>query len=271
MELVANTEEFEKRLDAVADALLGMVKRNDGPVFKAMGVWLAEVILEDERGGAVVERTPWDHSSRGVRSSESFDLSLYETVGEFLDQEHTGQTIATYCSGAGLAAETFGDAFTQNCLWPAYGDGIRELAADLIDDDGSVPDEVLDGLVMRDVGDCHFEQAFKELPLLETFTKHLQAAIASRAEEAKRQRMAAAEKKKQQDELRTFAGDLVPEIQGTIAGVRYEKSNWGQLLAYLNSLVEIHGKKRVAAAMAFVSVKASNSVSAELKIRFSHD
>ncbi|ADG07561.1 hypothetical protein [Kyrpidia tusciae] len=69
---------------------------------------LVDVVVDEGRFRVVVDETPWDVSTGAKYTGEPYDLSAYETVADFL-KEPTGNTVATYISGHGLAAETYGD------------------------------------------------------------------------------------------------------------------------------------------------------------------
>lgn len=262
-----DNQSFENRIKEVAEDLKKMIASRSGPVFDALGTWFAKVILDNQRGQCRVERTPWDSSSYGCSSGESFDLSEHETVGEFLDNEYTGSTIATYCSGSGFSAETFGDSI-QYVFRSVYDEMFKSKYPDLFDQDDFIPDEVRDSLERLDAEDCLFEDTFRKMPLIECFTKYLGQAMILRAEEAEQRRQCIAEKERIDRAIREIAGNIPNEIESFAGNIKYEKSNWNILLKYLHDISAVYGKNAVSAALALSRISASNSVEIELKKRF---
>lgn len=258
---------FEQRLQEVAQAIRTMAADKQGHPFDRMGTWLAHAILENEHCEARVDKTPWDCSSYGHRTGQPIDISQYETVDDFLENEYTGNTTATFCSGSGFAAESYGSAITY-VLWESYSELLRKLCPDLIDPDGSVPDEVLDGLVMEDASDCLLDQAFREQPLLECFTKHMSTAILERAETERQQREQREIADCKRQELESLAGQIPSLIEEFAAKRKFEKANWHLLLEYLDRLIEVEGATEVAAAIRCAQLQLSASVSSELRARY---
>lgn len=125
--------------------------------------------------------SPGDWSTHGTPSGESFDLTQYQTVGDFLEQEFTGNTRATYCSGSGLTAETYGDVFDYDS-GDMYNDFIQKVTPALSSPDELYTDDrVGDALAMEDVANYDLESSFKQLPLQETFFRHLGEALGERS------------------------------------------------------------------------------------------
>lgn len=238
-------------------------------VFAAWGRWLARVILENHRGEAIEEHTPWDHSTRGQRSDESFDLTPYETVGDFLDNEFTGGTCATYCSGSGLEAETYADRFSADS-YESYNDCIRQTAPALCKpEDGYFDDEVGDALAMEGVNLYEMESSFRNLPLQETFFRSMGQALAERNQERLQNETAAAAAVIKQEHLRQLAGTELPStIEAFSGSTKWEGKNSKSLWNFLDALVEQHGAEKIAAALMFVRISTSNKVASDLKVRY---
>ena len=238
-------------------------------VFAAWGRWLARVILENHRGEAIEEHTPWDYSTRGRLSNESFDLTQYETVGDFLDNEFTGNTCATYCSGAGLAAETYADVFDEEFL-VMYNDCVRQVAPGLCSPENSFyDDEVGDALAMEGVDHYEMKESFRKCSLQETFFRSMGQALAERNQERLQNETAAAAAVIKQEHLRQLAGTELPStIEAFSGSTKWEGKNSKSLWNFLDALVEQHGAEKIAAALMFVRISTSNKVASDLKVRY---
>lgn len=238
-------------------------------VFAAWGSWLARVILANHRGEAIEECSPWDYSTRGRLSNESFDLTLYETVGDFLDNEFTGNTCATYCSGSGLAAETYADVFNDELL-VMYNDCVQQVAPKLCSpENGFFDDEVGDALAMEGVAHYEMADSFRKLPLQETFFRSMGQALAERNQGRLQNEAAAAAAVIKQETLRQLAGTELPRTIKAFAGsTKWEGKNHKNLWDFLDALVKQYGSEKIAAALMFVGIRTSNKIASELKVRY---
>jgi hypothetical protein len=73
--------------------------------------WFAYIILNNEK--YIVDNSldpTWDHSGRVVSADESFDLNDYETFGDFIENEYTGDSTASVNSGCGLYHTTYDES-----------------------------------------------------------------------------------------------------------------------------------------------------------------
>lgn len=251
--------------DSIATRLVDLAEDPDNAIYRAAGTWLATCLLSNQRAEILVERTPWDISSYGQPTSEGFDLSQYESVGDFLDNESTGNTVATYLSGSGFAAELYAELLSDEVV-SAYRDYLWNTYPELrdVEWEGALLDSAIDELEDRGVGGLLFEERFREMPLLECLTKHLSAAL----EQRELRRIAEARRLRRRSDLMTLAGEAVEAIENGGGHVKWTKSNWDGLLALLQAAVERYGQERVGAALAFCTLNMSHSVAAEIKKRF---
>ncbi len=252
-------------IDTIASRLKELAEDEDNVIYQAVGRWLATCLLNDQRAEIVVEHTPWDISSYGQRTSEGFDLSQYETVGDFVDNEATGNTVATHLSGSGFAAELYAERLSDEVV-SAYRDYLWKSYPELrdVEWEGALLDSANDELEDRGVGGLLFEERFREMALLECLTKHLSAAL----EQRELRRIAEARRLGRRSDLKALAGEAVAAIENGGGHVIWTKSNWDGLLALLQDAVERYGQERVGAALAFSRLAMSHSVSAEIKKRF---
>lgn len=217
---------------------------------------LVDVILENKRGIVQEERTPYDCSTRGKPSSDPFDLSLYQTVGDFLENEYTGDTRPTFLSGHGFAAERYSDVFFDKMF-----DAGRILLQQLIDQ------HLLQDIEMEDAqelfaeeGEIEMMELFRSLPLQETFFRHLQPALAQRhqrgLEQLARQR-ATQEKEKHRHELANSA--LIFKINAYSTS-KIEMPEAKRFFHFLNELEKTYGDDVLRASLSFATLEMSIKV-----------
>ena len=235
----------------------------DGPLVRSLGVRIVRILMENREGAAVVEETPWDTSSYGRQTDEQFDLNDYATVGEFLDNALTGETIATHASGCGFAAETYGGLLGEG-MFERFMEFLKTEYPALISDEGFIDDDVLDDLSCLGISDYIVIEAVRDLPLKEFYARFLPAAIEDRDAEQRQREARKAQALAETQVLVGLAGGLPEQISAFAANKRFDKSNWHELLSFLRDLTEKHGKERVSAAIPLVHLAVSNSVAREL-------
>lgn len=254
-------------IDRIASELRALAEQPDNSIYRALGTWLAHCLIDGEHSAIRVDLSPWDVSSYGAPTGEPFDLSQYLKVGEFLDGEATGSTIATYVSGSGFAAEMYSERFDQLAL-EAFSKLVFQDYPELRDlDDPGVPrldDDAYEQLLDAGVDESLFAERFRSWPLMDTYTKYLQYALQERAEEQRK----AEELHQQRERLRSFAGDAIAEINQAAGGTRWEKANWDTLRRILSTVCTKYGKDRVGAALLFCNLNTSVSVQRALAEKY---
>ena len=78
----------------------------EGYCITSFAIWLINIIIDNNKYIEVIEDYGYDISTRPKIAEESYNFAQYETIEDFLQNEFTGNTKATYISGHGLAAET---------------------------------------------------------------------------------------------------------------------------------------------------------------------
>lgn len=86
-----------------------------------------------------------------------------------MSEEYTGETIPTYVSGSGLAAETFGDRLEYD-LYDMYIEPLKKYSS-LFDEDGCIKDTVLDDFTRANVGVYDLLAEFHEMKLLDVIAE----------------------------------------------------------------------------------------------------
>jgi len=180
--------QYPERLQVVVAEVRAMQVDTSSCVHHRLGKWLVDLLLNNKRYYAEVEDVGYDRSTRAARSDEGFRLQDYETVGDLLENEFTGRTVATYCSGSGLAAETLHEAAVEIAgdalrAWLEVRlPGIYDFGDDgvLSQSNGFDSDKLCEALsdISSEYG---FVEVFEAQPLLEVFNKHLPAVLALRA------------------------------------------------------------------------------------------
>lgn len=154
-----------------------------GPLLeKVMGIAVEEYM-------SIVQRdiTPWDYSTYGRKTNQLYDLSKYQTIGDFLG-EPSGNTVATYTSGSGLVAESWRyqvlddvASIVMDKLASIAREGITNAtkdisefleklgSLDLIDE--FVVENVYDSLVLKGISESDLVERIEGLPFRETLLK----------------------------------------------------------------------------------------------------
>lgn len=91
---------------------------NEESVIEQLAQDVMDIAVDNESAERVLERTEFDMSSYGRSTGHGYDLSEFDTLGDFLDQPAEGRE-ATFTSGHGFAA-------------PSVGDSIEELAQHMV-------------------------------------------------------------------------------------------------------------------------------------------
>jgi hypothetical protein len=259
----------QQDLDQVLGGLRAELANLRNPVFTALGAWLVDILIDNEKYAEVVEDSGYDVSTFSQRSPESLDLSQYETVGEFLENEVGPNTVATFCSGHGFAAKSRASEAEELCN-EALRDWVKADWPQYVED-GYIAEDLSDQLC-ENLVDCDFMQRFSEQKLVEAFSSYLPDAI--KAREARRQAAAARERTAEAHRQKVLAlgSDMLKQIASLTQGRRFEKSNYGELLKILIGLAESvpEGRDRVAAALEIKPwpFQTSTSVAAELPSLF---
>jgi hypothetical protein len=264
---LGSPEEYEARIIAVAAKLRTMAETGEGPIYQKLGTWLSRVALEERHAEEVVIESPGDTSLYARRTNEPFCLGLYETVQEFLNAECTGNTVATYCSGHGIGAESYMDIFPGKCLSALCGT-LREDYPDLVESDGrGISDEILDSLLMEGADEFLFYGPFLERPLRDTIS-YRQMALQEIAMDHRERDFQREENERVEQALLQLAGNFTARIEAFAGRTKFEKSNYQKLTWYLDELSKSVGKEVVRAALHFASISTSISVGEQLRKRY---
>lgn len=93
-----------------------------------LGTWIAHTFLYGTPYDVVGIDSGYDYSTHPQQSDRtSFDINAYQTVEDFLG-EPNGETIPTFVSGSGLAAETLWSSF-ENEAYNALARRVRMALA----------------------------------------------------------------------------------------------------------------------------------------------
>jgi|GEM_PF-2434462 hypothetical protein len=100
--------------DILQEKLKNKCEKNIDDYVQLVANWFGYVILNNKKHK--IDHSidpPWDHSGRVFNTDEPFDLNDYATFDEFINEEYTGESCATYMSGYGIAHYTYEERFNQ--------------------------------------------------------------------------------------------------------------------------------------------------------------
>ena len=203
----------------------------NNPVATAFGVWVTRIILERTKSTIRYEETDWDSSSFGRATNEPFDPATYSSVEQFLEDEPTGNTQATYVSGMGFAADYFRDdaytvvfsLFSQYLKCDVLGLDIVEL-----DHEREYQIEKLeDWLCGEGVDGELLAKPVLAMDLQECVNKFREQAIEEKRLEDELDAARLAERTLTRAALRAEAGIAVQFIEERAMSQRWTKDNWG--------------------------------------------
>lgn len=138
-----------------------------------LGVWLVSIILNNNKYNERIEDWGFDVSTYPEKTDEKYDLSKYKTVEEFLSNEFTGNTKATYISGHGIAAETLLEE-GYNVINEIWFDFIEKNYQMLeLKKDGFMDEDVYDELWSNGVADVDVFGFFCNMNLNDCFNRYL--------------------------------------------------------------------------------------------------
>ena len=233
-----------------------------GQPLALMCKWLAGVLTNEDRYTVQWIDSGWDCSARCCATGEPFDLKHYLLVGDFLENEPTGNTVATYCSGHGLGAEYYesrAEEVAREILYALVTTDYPEV----LDEDACLPDELLDHL-------CEFAliQAFSKLELADCYLRFKDVCEEEARIREEELRLREVQARNKSVWLQQLAGSIPNEIVAFCGRVKYERCNCSMLIDFLDRLVSEYGATKVCAALTQCRINTSNTVAVDLKARY---
>jgi hypothetical protein len=126
--------------------------------------WIQEMGRTHSAASIKIIDSGYDVSSFGQRTNSSINTAAFDTIQNFLDYP-TGESIPTFCSGAGMAAETWEDRFREfvrdyTTRW------LSEHGFDpmIHDQEGDVDNEFIDALDLSDASEYAFVDHMAQKP-----------------------------------------------------------------------------------------------------------
>ncbi len=262
------TTNFQYRVATVIQRLQAAIQDPDNEITQALGIWVTRVILENTRADVIREETPWDCSTFATRTADPFDLSEYKTIDDFLKNEATGNTVATYCSGMGMLAEMYLTQFNEVAL--DLHTRMLKAMPEALDPEWleGIDDAIYDQLCISNLGEHDFSQPIRAMAIEDCCEKYLSLAIADRAAEELAVAQAAANRALAQANARAIAEPVIQHLGETLSRTKWEKANWSRLLGVLKATAAVFGQNAVASAVPFLRLRTSNSVALKLRERF---
>lgn len=252
----------------VAEKLHRLASNASNPITQSLGVWVARVLLEEKYARVELDETPWDVSSRAVRTNEPFDLAKYETVEQFLEGEATGNTCATYMSGMGFTAEMYSTRFSEEAsdlihayLVANFPEILDAEDATRIDDD--IYEELADELL-----DIEFMQAVLDMTVPACLEKYSALAIASKHKKAILREERGATVAVWTAQLKAKAGLNIERVENIAGHKMWQQGCKDTLFAMLDGMQQEIGREALAATLYFAKLSLSNSLRPELAQRY---
>lgn len=106
-------------LQSIADKAVMLIGERISNIIKELNSKLLEIIKNNSKYEVEIVDVGYDVSEHARPTGKRLDIHDYLTIKEFLE-ELTGNTIATYVSGAGLRAETYEDYFQDLIMRKKY-------------------------------------------------------------------------------------------------------------------------------------------------------
>lgn len=125
-----------------------------GELEQACYRWIQQVCREYSAANIKVVDCGYDVSSFGRRTGEPIDASAYQTVEDFLEYP-TGESVPTFMSGCGMAAQTYSDLleeFIRDQIWEWMER--KNLKSFVMDEEGMVDDDFCD-ISCENEADCY--------------------------------------------------------------------------------------------------------------------
>jgi hypothetical protein len=242
-------------------------------VYRALGQWLVMVLLNNRRYTPEVCDVGYDRSTRAVAISEGFCMEDYGCVADLLDNEYTGRTVATYYSGAGLAAQTLREEASEIAL-EALTDWLRlrePKTLDSFEDSelGFSSDEMWDAL--SEIGsEGAFVHNFETRRVQDVWDEYLADAVDIRAKqrEAEEAQLLALQRKNAYIEAHGRA--MLTSLNTRWLGRRFEKASSTELWEVLAEQAALGREQQVASALCLSPrlFHLSNSVLAQAMAKY---
>jgi len=106
-------------LQAIADKAVQEIGDDIINIVKELNIKLVEILKKETKYDIEIVDVGYDVSEHPRPTGKRFDIHDYSAVKDFLE-EATGNTVATYVSGAGLRAETYEDYFQDLIMRKKY-------------------------------------------------------------------------------------------------------------------------------------------------------
>lgn len=265
------SEKLSDVVSEIVSAAKAFVADTNSDAYEQLGVWLVDIILSNHRYEQRVVDCGYDVSYYPYRIDEAYPLEDYDTVGDFLDHELTGNTVATYCSGSGIAPETL-RAAAQSLAAELFSEWIYArfpvLRLDNVEEPAFESDDIWDVLFQHMADDSALMETFAHWNLAEVCVRYVRVTLAWRDEVRRQEEQTARQQGSRLAEVQKLGAASREYIRRKFKGRHFEKKNWMELLTVLAELAQQeNGFNSVGAALEIRPwpFTASNSVSAELK------
>lgn len=233
----------------------------NGHCLTQLGIKLVDIILDNNKYELEVRDEGYDISTYPHKSDDGYDLSEYFTVEEFIQNQYTGNTKATYMSGHGIAAERYESQFQDEAydLWMDFiCDQFPEI--NLKDEDGYFDDDVYEELGENKIDQYALLYYFGSLDLDKCYDFYLSKTLEFRNEREIKYQIEINKRREHTKKLHSIAIDVLPFLQNFNNNKKIDAPNSKELFKFIKNLSIKYGKDKVGAALYFHEFNCSSSV-----------
>ena len=237
---------------------------SEGYCMNNFAIWFINIILDNVKYINEVKDYGYDISIYPKEIEESYDLSEYETIEDFLTKELTGQTIATYISGAGITTETYMEEASRKVsdLW--YDFILKEFPEVELKKDNWIDDTVYDNLTNENLSNMDLLIYICNLNIKNFYNQYLIKALEFRNSQEVEHEIKKQKFLQHKLEMESLSLETLPLITKFDKGIKFEKNNYKELINFLDKLIKKYGKEKVYAALFLHKFNLSNSVKNDL-------
>jgi hypothetical protein len=264
-------------LQSIICELKAEIQNDKSTIYRELSCWLVDVLITNKRFNVEVCDVGYDRSTRAVASPAGFNLQDYSTVASLLETEFTGCTVPTFCSGAGLAAQTLDEA-ARELLFDLVFEWQKERLPELFEDENNFQAQYgfdLDALsdcVCEELIEAQFYETFCQKTLLAVWNEFLPVTLLQRAEAQAQQKREAEERARIAEKWEACGRPALSSLNRLTMGRRYEQSNASEFWAILEALETNHEFSRleIAAALRLTprTFSLSNTLTGQVLLRY---
>ena len=241
----------ESHIDRLVRGVQRHFDNPENPVFRALGIWLVDLLLDNDRYEIVFTGIGDSKVPTAMTSDQPFDLTKYGVVGDFLRNE-VGLTSPLYELGPNADVELHGRypdalAIAADALY----DLIEHMQEGSVDDQGELDANVLAALDAAELSEYEFVNKFAVFSLQNVHGMYMRAALEARQHRREAKEQFINYQATFNRQMRLIGRDTAQQIADQTTGHSYSEENLNELLDVLDQVARAtpDGTLRVAAAL----------------------